>query len=105
MSEDILSTMQDLVRINAISSDQIPEITVMYTEMKKNWAANPARSLLEPLKSSVPPSWLKIGGITYEDAWLLWMAVAASNAKRAFQSAQQFSNNLFSSTFFQPKGE
>lgn len=105
MSEEILSSLQELARVNAISNEQIPEITVMYTEMKKNWEANPTRSLLEPLKSSLPPSWLKIGGITYEEAWLLWMAMAASNTKRAFQTAQQFSNNLFSSTFFQPKGE
>ena len=105
MPEAILSSLQDLVRVNFITGDQIPEITVMYTEMKRNWSANPGRSLLEPLKSSVPASWMKIGGITYEDAWLLWMAVAASNTKRAFQTAQQFSSNLFSSTFFQPKGE
>ena len=105
MSDNTLSNLNELAKINAISADQIPEIMGMFMEMQKIWLANPGRSLLEPLKSSIPPSWLKIAGMTYEDVWLLWMAVSASNTKRAFQSAQQYSNSVFSSAFFQPKAE
>jgi hypothetical protein len=105
MSESVLSNLNELARISAISTDQIPEITSMFMEMQKIWLASPGRSLLEPLKSSIPPSWSRNAGMTYEDAWLLWMAVSASNTKRAFQTAQQYSNTLFSNAYFQPKAE
>jgi hypothetical protein len=106
MSSDIGIALQDLVKLNVISTAQVPEITSMFTEMQKNWQSNDARKLFEPLRSSVPPSWLKVGYLTYEDAWLLGMAVMASNTKRAYDAANvDQMSKMFSNAFFQPKGE
>jgi hypothetical protein len=105
MSPEIEPTLNELVRSNVISPQQIADVTEMFIELKKNWLANPSRTLLEPLKSSVPESWQRIGNLSYEDGWLLFMAVAASNTKRAFESSREFSSKFFQTSFFQPKAE
>ena len=105
MSSEIEPTLRELVRNNIISSHQIADVTDMFVEMKKNWEANPTRTLLEPLKSSIPDSWQRIGNLSYEDGWLLMMAVMASNTKKAYESSKEFSSKLFQNNFFQPKGE
>ena len=104
MSE-IEPILRELVKSNVIASEQVSDVTDMFVEMKKNWSANPTRTLLEPLKTSIPDSWQRIGNLTYEDGWLLMMAVMASNTKRAFETSKDLSNKLFQSAFFQPKGE
>lgn len=105
MSSDIEPTIAQLVTNKVISSEQVTEVTDMFAEMKKNWLANPTRTLLEPLKSSIPDSWQRIGNLTYEDGWLLMMAVMASNTKRAYETSRDMSSKMFQTNFFQPKGE
>jgi hypothetical protein len=83
VSVEVVSAIDEMLKHGIIVSEQRTEILKLFLDLQEKLKSANVYQLLETIRKSIAPEFLKIGTVAYEDALVLSWAVGLSNIKRA----------------------